>query len=107
MTCAIATEDLCKHYRSVTALARLNLKVDSGTVHALVGPNGAGKTTLIKILMNIASATSGCATVLNVDARKISGKAFEAIGYVSENQELPGWMKVGDFFKYLRPFYPS
>src|SRR5262245_9261695 len=107
MTCAILTEELCKQYRSVNALNRLGLRVESGTVHALVGPNGAGKTTLIKILMNIAAATSGNATVLGTDSRKISGRAFAEIGYVSENQELPGWMKVGDFLKYLRPFYPS
>lgn len=107
MTCAIVTEDLSKEYRSVTALNRLSLQVDAGTVHALVGPNGAGKTTLIKILMNIAAASSGQATVLGLDTRKISGKAFTEIGYVSENQELPGWMKMGDFLGYLRPFYPS
>ena len=107
MTCAILTEELSKRYRSVHALSRLSLRVESGTVHALVGPNGAGKTTLIKILMNIAEASSGQATVLGLNTRKLSGKAFSEIGYVSENQELPGWMRVGDFLAYLRPFYPS
>jgi ABC-2 type transport system ATP-binding protein len=76
MTCAILTEELSKRYRSVHALSRLSLRVESGTVHALVGPNGAGKTTLIKILMNIAEASSGQATVLGMDTRKLSGKAF-------------------------------
>lgn len=107
MTCAILTEQLSKQYRRVNALNRLDLRVESGTVHALVGPNGAGKTTLIKILMNIAAASSGTATVLGINSAKVSGKAFAEIGYVSENQELPGWMKVGDFLEYLRPFYPS
>jgi ABC-2 type transport system ATP-binding protein len=72
-----------------------------------VGPNGAGKTTAIKILMNIFGATSGRATVRGMDSKRIAGRAFTTIGYVSENQELPGWMRVDRFMNYLRPFYPS
>jgi len=72
-----------------------------------VGPNGAGKTTAIKVLMNIFGPTSGRAEVLGVDSARIAGRAFTAIGYVSENQELPEWMRVGAFLDYLRPFYPS
>jgi ABC-2 type transport system ATP-binding protein len=107
MSSAIQTEGLTKRFRKVSALAGLGLSVIEGSVHALVGPNGAGKTTLIKILMNIFRASSGRATVLGIDSTKISGKAFATIGYVSENQQLPGWMRVGGFLSYLRPFYPT
>ncbi len=104
---SIETEQLSKQFGRVHALGGLSFSVPQGTVHALVGPNGAGKTTLIKILMNIFRASSGTASVLGVDSRKVSGKAFASIGYVSENQQLPGWMRVGGFLKYLRPFYPT
>jgi ABC-2 type transport system ATP-binding protein len=57
--------------------------------------------------MNIFRASGGTACVLGTDSRKISGKAFASIGYVSENQQLPNWMRVGAFLKYLRPFYPT
>jgi ABC-2 type transport system ATP-binding protein len=103
MSSAIRTEGLTKRFRKVSALAGLGLSVIEGSVHALVGPKGAGKTTLIKILMNIFRASSGRATVLGIDSTKISGKAFATIGYVSENQQLPGWMRVGGFLSYLRP----
>jgi ABC-2 type transport system ATP-binding protein len=103
----IQTHALTKRFGSVRALDGLDLSVGDGAVHALVGPNGAGKTTLIKILMNIFRASSGTASVLGLDSRKISGKAFASIGYVSENQQLPGWMRVGAFLAYLRPFYPT
>jgi ABC-2 type transport system ATP-binding protein len=103
----IQTEALTKRFRRVNALDGLNLSVSQGSVHALVGPNGAGKTTLIKILMNIFRASSGDAFVLGVPSKKISGKAFADIGYVSENQQLPNWMHVGTFLSYLRPFYPT
>jgi ABC-2 type transport system ATP-binding protein len=107
MITAIHTAGLTKRFGRVNALDGLDLCVPQGSVHALVGPNGAGKTTLIKILVNIFRASSGSATVLGWDARRISGKAFQSIGYVSENQQLPGWMRVGAFLSYLRPFYPT
>jgi ABC-2 type transport system ATP-binding protein len=107
MTGAIQTEALTKRFGRVNALDGLDFSVPQGSVHALVGPNGAGKTTLIKILMNIFRASSGHASVLGFDSTKISGKVFASIGYVSENQQLPGWMLVGKFLGYLRPFYPT
>ncbi len=107
MKSAIRTENLVKKFRRVTALNQLNLDVPDGAIYALVGPNGAGKTTAIKILMNIFPPTSGRAEVLGTDSARIAGRAFMSIGYVSENQELPGWMRMDTFLAYLRPFYPT
>src|SRR5437016_7462861 len=107
MSSAIRTEHLVKKFRKVTALNNLNLDVPEGAIYALVGPNGAGKTTAIKVLMNIFPATSGHAEVLGSDSARLAGRAFTSIGYVSENQELPGWMRVDQFLAYLRPFYPN
>jgi ABC-2 type transport system ATP-binding protein len=106
-TTVIRTENLVKKFRRVEALNGLNLEVPPGAIYALVGPNGAGKTTAIKILMNIFGATTGHAEVLGMDTKQIAGKALTSIGYVSENQQLPDWMRVDAFFAYLRPFYPS
>src|SRR5579863_7077273 len=107
MSSPIRTEELRKKFRRVEAVGGLNLEVPGGAIYALVGPNGAGKTTTIKILMNIFQATTGRAEVLGMDSRRIAGRAFESIGYMSENQELPGWMRVDYFLSYLRPFYPT
>ena len=107
MTSAIRTHALVKRYRRLTALDGIALEVPEGAVYALVGQNGAGKTTAIKILMNLISATSGTAEVMGTDSRKIQGKSYTKIGYVSENQEIPEWMRVGALLEYLRPFYPT
>ncbi|HVH88862.1 MAG TPA: ABC transporter ATP-binding protein [Terriglobales bacterium] len=103
----IRTEALSKRFRRLWALQNLNLEVPAGAIYALVGPNGAGKTTLIKILMNIVRASSGSATVLGVPSTSIAGHAFTNIGYMSENQELPEWMRVGQFLRYVAAFYPT
>jgi len=107
MSSAIRTVSLFKKFRSLEALRGLNLDVPENAIYALVGPNGAGKTTAIKILMNILHPTSGHAQVLGTDCERLAGEAFTSIGYVSENQELPGWMRVESFLAYLRPFYPN
>jgi ABC-2 type transport system ATP-binding protein len=107
MSSAIRTENLTKKFRSVAALSGLNLDVAEGAIYAFVGPNGAGKTTAIKVLMNISKPTSGLAQVQGVDSTKIAGAMFTSIGYVSENQEQPEWMRVDAFMSYLRAFYPA
>jgi ABC-2 type transport system ATP-binding protein len=107
MNSAIRTYDLVKKFYRVTAVENLNLEVPEGAIYALVGPNGAGKTTAIKVLMNIFPPTRGSAEVLGMDSRRIAGRAFTSIGYVSENQQLPGWMRIDQLLAYLRPFYPT
>jgi len=107
MNNVICTENLVKKFRRVEALRGLDLAVPEGAVYALVGPNGAGKTTFIKILMNIFGATRGRAEVLGVESTRLRERHFASIGYVSENQELPEWMRLDSFLAYLRPFYPA
>jgi ABC-2 type transport system ATP-binding protein len=107
MEFAIETFALKKTFRKVSAVDGLDLDVPQGAIYALVGPNGAGKTTAIKLLMNILRPTSGAAKVLGQASTQVAGKSFCSIGYVSENQQLPGWMRVDSFLAYLRLFYPS
>jgi len=103
----IRTDDLKKRYRKNEALHGLSLEVPPGSVFALVGPNGAGKSTCIKILMNIIRPSSGRAEVLGVDSTRLGAAQLAQIGYVSENQKLPEWMRVGYFLEYCRAYYPT
>ena len=104
---AIQTRNLTVRFGRNEALSGLDLSVPAGAIFALVGPNGAGKTTLIKTLLNLYAPTSGTASVLAMPSTAVRGHALERIGYVSENQELPGWMTLDAFLDYLRPFYPT
>jgi ABC-2 type transport system ATP-binding protein len=106
-TPAIQTNALSKSYGKTIALQPTTLTVPAGSVFALVGHNGAGKTTLIKMLMNILPPTEGSSEVLGQPSASLTGAAFERIGYVSENQDLPTWMTVQQYLDYLAPFYPT
>ena len=107
MICPIRTENLSKSFRRVAALADVNLEVPETGVYGLIGPNGAGKTTTIKLLMNLIRPASGRAEVLGVDSTRLGPGELASIGYVSEDQKLPGWMTVEYFLSYLKPFYPT
>ncbi len=105
MSSAIRCEGLTKRFGKVAAVDGLQLEVPEGSIYALIGPNGAGKTTLIKMLVNIMRPSEGHCVVLDTEARRLTAREFEQIGYVSENQELPEWMTVDYFLAYLKPFY--
>lgn len=61
---AIETVELAKRYGRITALAGLSMRVERGSVFGFLGPNGAGKTTAVKLLLGLATPTSGEAFVL-------------------------------------------
>lgn len=107
MNAVIETRGLTRRFGKKTAVNDLNLSVREGGVYALLGPNGAGKTTTIKLLLNFLQPTEGGATVLGVESTRLGPDEFSKIGYVSENQELPGWMTVGQFIAFCRPMYPT
>lgn len=100
-------DNIWKKYGRFDALRGLSFSVPEGSVFALFGANGAGKTTTIKMLMNLIGPTTGHATVLGVNTRALSLKELAQIGYVSENQEMPGRTTVAAYLHYLRPYYPT
>ena len=103
----IHAENLSKHYRATEALHGVTFTVPEGSVFALVGPNGAGKSTAIKVAMNLAPPSAGRVQVLGVDSRRLGPEQLAQIGYVSENQKLPEWMRLDSFLDYCRAFYPT
>src|SRR5437899_1486438 len=103
----IRVENLWKKFGRFDALRGLSFDVPEGSAFALIGANGAGKTTTIKVLMNILEPTQGSATLLSVDSRKVSSRELAQIGYVSENQDMPSRLTVGEYVAYLRPFYQT
>src|SRR5262245_29148891 len=107
MKSSIATSDLTRRFGPRPAVDRVTLDVPAGSIFALLGPNGAGKTTTIKMLMNLVGPTSGSAAVLGVDSRRLGVHEWRRIGYVSENQDLPGWMTPTALLAYCRPFYTT
>ncbi|GGE97225.1 ABC transporter ATP-binding protein [Mycetocola zhadangensis] len=84
----IRTRDLHKHFGHVRALDGLDLDVDAGEIHGFLGPNGAGKSTTIRILLGLARATSGSASVFGANPRADAVAIHSRLAYVPGDVSL-------------------
>jgi branched-chain amino acid transport system ATP-binding protein len=55
----LETRELTKEFKGFVAVNKVNLRVRTGSIHALIGPNGAGKTTCFNLLTKFLTPTSG------------------------------------------------
>ena len=55
----IEARAMTKRFGDSTALDRVSVTIEPGSVHALLGENGAGKSTLVKCIMGFYQADSG------------------------------------------------
>lgn len=82
MSAVIRTAGLVKRYGRVHALDGLDLEVEPGQIHGFLGPNGAGKSTTIRILLGLARAGGGEATVFDRDPWRDAVPLHRRIAYV-------------------------
>lgn len=102
----ISISNLTRRFGAKTALNGVTLNVPEGSVFGLVGENGAGKSTLIKHILGLWRAESGKVRVFNLDPVADPVSVLGRIGYLSEQPDLPDWMRVHEFVRYTQAFYP-
>jgi ABC-2 type transport system ATP-binding protein len=103
----IVIDHLKRQFGSKVALDKVSLKVPRGIVFGLVGANGAGKTTLIKHVLGLLRAEAGSVRVFGRDPVADPAGVLARIGYVSEEHDLPGWMRVWELQRYYQAFFPK
>jgi ABC-2 type transport system ATP-binding protein len=103
----IEVAGLTRRFGPKVALDNVRLAVPRGGVFGLVGVNGAGKTTLIKHVLGLLKAQSGSVRVFGRDPAADPAGVLVRVGYLSEEPDLPGWMRVGELLRYTRAFYPN
>ena len=103
----IEISGLTRRFEHKLALNNVSLQVPRGRVFGLVGENGAGKTTLIKHVLGLLKAESGSVRVFGFDPVAAPVAVLSRIGFLSENRDLPPWMRVDELLRYTRAFYPQ
>jgi ABC-2 type transport system ATP-binding protein len=98
---------LSRRFGRIQALDNVNLDVPRGAVFGLVGENGAGKTTLIKHLLGLLKAQTGTVRVLGLDPVIEPVGVLARVGYLSEDRDMPDWMRTSELLRYLKAFYPG
>ena len=96
---AVEAVALRKDFGPIHAVDGIDMALPPGRIYGLLGPNGSGKTTLIRLLVGLASATSGKARVLGVEMPSRSNLA--RIGYMTQADgiypELSVWENLSFF----------
>ncbi len=107
MDTVIEIAELSRRYGRVAALDSVSLAVPRGGVFGLVGENGAGKTTLIHHVLGLLRAQRGTVRVFGLDPVAHPARVLGRIGIVTEDRDLPGWMRLDELLNYTRTFYPA
>ncbi len=95
------------YQRGVDVLRGVTFSVESGEVVGLLGKNGAGKTTLMRIAMGMLEVRKGHARLFGLDPRREPIEVKRRVGYVSEEQILPPFLKVRDVVDLHRGLFPT
>ncbi|CAN5345652.1 ABC transporter ATP-binding protein [soil metagenome] len=95
---ALDLYELTKRFGAFTAMDHVTMRVDPGTVHALLGENGAGKSTLVKCVAGSQRAEEGS---IMIDGRErsiptpVAARAL-GIGMVYQHFTLAPGMTVAE-----------
>jgi ABC-2 type transport system ATP-binding protein len=93
--------------RGVDVLDGVSFSVQSGQVVGLLGKNGAGKTTLIRIAMGLLEPQQGNVRLFGLDPREQAVEVKRRVGYVSEDQILPSFLRVEKVLDLHRGLFPD
>ena len=90
MTAAVRAESLTKRFGEIPAVTDLSFVLEAGTITGFLGPNGAGKTTTLRMVLGLATPTSGRALVFDKPYSELVRPALR-IGAVLEATDFhPG-----------------
>ncbi len=102
---AIAIHDLHKLYGDFHAVDGLSVTVPQGRFFGFLGPNGAGKTTTIKVLMGLATPTSGSVEVLGMRLPEGSLEIRKQIGLVPDDTLLFDYLNGLEYLEFIGRLY--
>lgn len=85
---ALLIKDLSVNYGDLRALSDVNLRLDAGTVCAVLGMNGSGKSTLFKAISGVIRPTAGTVRVEGQTTKQAQRAGI--LGYMPQ-AELVDW----------------
>ena len=78
-----------------------------GSIFGFLGRNGAGKTTTIKLLLGLLKPDDGLCRIEGIDSQKDAISVRRIVGYMAEDQQMYGWMRIEQIVKWVASFYPD
>ncbi len=99
MSPAIRIAGVTKRFRSLQALAGVDLEIGQGEFFGLLGPNGAGKTTLISCLAGLGRPDTGTLEVMGHDVMRDYRAARMALGVVPQELVFDPFFSVREMLR--------
>jgi ABC-2 type transport system ATP-binding protein len=87
----VEVRGLVKRYGDLTAVAGVDVTVNTGDVYGYLGPNGAGKTTSLRMMLGLIRPTEGSVRLFGRDPME-SIRALEGVA---------GFVEAPTFYPYL------
>ncbi len=103
----IEMRGVTKSFGKKPVLRGVDLSVPPSQTFAFLGRNGAGKTTSIRMLLGLLKPDAGDVRVLGFDPQTDAIEIRRRVGYVAEDQQMFGWMRVEQLLSFIAPFYPT
>jgi ABC-2 type transport system ATP-binding protein len=96
-------QGVSKNYGTVRALKDVRLCIRGGELLALLGPNGAGKTTAVKLLLGLASPSSGQVSVFG--GNPVRPEVRMRIGAMLQVAKVPETLRVREHLDLFSSYY--
>lgn len=93
---SLTLEKITLRFGGLDAVDILNLKVQAGTIHALIGPNGSGKSTVVNLISGVYLPDAGRIRVgmTEVTCRRAFERAQLGVARTFQNVQLFGDLTV-------------
>lgn len=101
----IKIQHLSKSFGKHKVLDDISLKIEQGSVYALLGKNGAGKTTLINIIIDLVQPDSGTVSINNQPHNSLNRLDKANIGLVGEDLALIEEFTGYEFLSFIGKIY--
>jgi ABC-2 type transport system ATP-binding protein len=92
----VVVEGATKWFGAEQVLKGVDLRLERGSVTALLGRNGSGKSTLMRILLGVVARDGGRAAVLGHDPEELPASARRRIAWVTDASTGAGMSMVAD-----------
>jgi ABC-type multidrug transport system ATPase subunit len=102
MDTIISVENVSASYGEIKCLFDVNLKVDTGSICALLGPSGCGKTTLLSCILGRKRMDSGNIQVNGkLPGDRSNGLPGQLVGYMPQDISLYQEFTIRETFQFF------